>query len=420
MERRDFLKTSAISSAAIASSGLFSFQPGMTNEAPIIPSIKNPLNLYGSLEPVLEGIRANNPMDLTLANWRKKNPKGSYKKWQAAARKCLLDGLHYNPGPLNLAPEVILKEDRDTHTFEKILFNTTPWHRLEAYLLLPKGIKKPVPGIVALHEWGGPMGFGKDRIANGGKDHELLVLHRKEYYEGAYLTEELVNRGYAVIVIDAHHFGNRIPKGINGIPTDFDPFSVSSEEYKHIDAKMRELLYYGVRQLNWAGTTWAGLNYFDDSRCIDYLATRPEVDMNRIGVTGLSGGGWRTNILAALDTRIKASVSVGWMTTGDTQQHYNLSGAVGSFCLLPGVLNRMDIPDLAAMSAPNACMIVVGEEDPLFPEEGKMKAKAEIQSAFDWAGKGDLTSFYSPKTKHNYNRDIQEKAYAWLEKHLKD
>lgn len=61
------------------------------------------------------------------------------------------------------------------------------------------------------------------------------------------------------------------------------------------------------------------------------------------------------------------------MTTGDTQQHYNLSGAVGSFCLLPGVLNRMDIPDLAAMSAPNACMIVVGEEDPLFPEEGKMK-----------------------------------------------
>src|SRR5690606_2948725 len=149
-----------------------------------------------------------------------------------------------------------------------------------------------------------------------------------------------------------------------------------------------------------------GLNYFDDSRCVDYLLSRPEVDGNRSGVTGLSGGGWRTNILAALDTRIKASVSVGWMTTGDTQQHYNVGGAIGTFCLLPGVWSRMDIPDLAAMSAPNACMVVVGTEDILFPTEGKMEAKEDIQAAFDWAGLSDKFSFYSPKAVHCYNKDI--------------
>lgn len=419
MQRRKFIKTSAIGSAVLASSGLFSFQSAPETLPANLPSIKNPLNLYGSLEKVMEGIRANNPMDLTVANWRKKNPRGSFKQWQTEARKCVMDALHYHPGPLNLAPNVISKEDRGTHTFERIEFNTTPWHRLEAYLLLPKNVKYPVPGIVALHEWGGPMCFGKDRIANSGRDHEVLAEHRETYYNGIYLTEELVKQGYAVIVIDAHHFGGRIPKGIDDIPENLDPYTLTVEEYQQLQSKLASLLYYGVRQLNWAGTTWAGLNYFDDSRCIDYLATRPEVDIKRIGVTGLSGGGWRTNMLAALDPRIKASVSVGWMTTSDMQQHYNIRGAIGSFNLLPGVWNRMDIPDLAAMSAPNACMIVVGKEDILFPEEGKQQAKAAIKEAFDWAGAGNRTSFYSPAAPHNYNKDIQGKAFAWLEKNLK-
>ncbi len=51
----------------------------------------------------------------------------------------------------------------------------------------------------------------------------------------------------------------------------------------------------------------------------------------------LSGGGWRTNVLAALDDRIRASVSVGWMTTGDYQRVYYFDGAIGTSCLLPGV-----------------------------------------------------------------------------------
>ena len=84
-----------------------------------------------------------------------------------------------------------------------------------------------------------------------------------------------------------------------------------------------------------------GFDYWDESRSIDYLLSRSEVDADRIGCTGLSGGGWRTNILAALDKRIKASVSVCWMTTGYCQQIYNLDSAIGTYCLLPGVGNRI-------------------------------------------------------------------------------
>src|SRR5437667_153304 len=122
-------------------------------------------------------------------------------------------------------------------------------------------------------------------------------------------------------------------------------------------------LHSEERKAAGAGATSCGVNFGDDSRCVDYLLSRKEVDKDRIGVTGLSGGGWRTNILAALDDRIQAAVPLGWMTTGDHQQPYNVAGAIGTFCLLPGVWDRIDIPDLMAMAAPKACMVVSGKQD---------------------------------------------------------
>src|SRR5690606_2980545 len=99
----------------------------------------------------------------------------------------------------------------------------------------------------------------------------------------------------------------------------------------------------------------------------------------------LSVGAWRTNFLAALDPRIRASVSVGWMTSGDHQQLYNM-GAVGTVALLPGVWNRLDLPDLPIMSAPVASMVVVATEDPLFDPKGYEEAERQIRLGYEWAG----------------------------------
>ncbi|TFG65816.1 MAG: hypothetical protein E4H27_10500, partial [Anaerolineales bacterium] len=231
-------------------------------------------------------------------------------------------------------------------------------------------------------------------------------------------AEVFAQHGYAVIVIDAHHFGERAPRGMNGIPQSCDPFELSIGEYVGIDSQVREQLYLGVRQLNWAGTTWMGVNFWDDSRCVDYLLSRSEVDPQRIGCTGLSGGGWRTNVLSALDDRIKASVSVGWMTTGDYQQVYNFSGAIGTFCLLPGVWNRLDVPDLAIMSAPNASMVVSGQQDMLFPPEAQADAARQIQMGYDWAGVGERFYDYRPDKPHCYDAETQQQALNWFERYL--
>ena len=291
--------------------------------------------------------------------------------------------------------------------------------RVYNHFYTPKNVRVPAPALVVMHEWGGPMLFGSERVC-GETDHPVLVKHRAETTSGRALADFYASHGYCVLVIDAYHFGRRAPRGIGGLPEVFDPFTLDQATLASYEAKVRDQLYLGVRQLNWAGTTWCGVNFGDDSRCVDYLLSRPEVDGGRIGVTGLSGGGWRTDILAALDDRIRAAIPVGWMTTGDHQQPYNVAGAIGTFCLLPGVWDRIDIPDLIAMAAPKACMVVSGRQDMLFPPAGQREAARQIAAAYEWASCPNRFRDYAPDKPHCYDREIQEQALAWFDLYLKN
>ena len=410
------LPISLVLAAALLIAGAFA--------APAAPAVadlgRKPLNHYGSLESALQAIRAHRPLDLNAEAWRRANPNQPFSAWAQQARMLLADGLHYDAGKLELNAVTTAKWETESFTRETIEFNTTPWFRVPGYFYVPKNVPLPAPALVVFHEWGGPMLFGADRVS-GEPVHPALVEHRKTYTSGRALADFFASHGYAVIVIDAFHFGRRAPRGINGLPDSYDPAKLDDETLKKYDALARDpkQLYLGVRQLNWAGTTWAGVNYADDSRCIDYLVSRREVDPARIGCTGLSGGGWRTNILTALEPRIKAAVSVGWMTTGDAQQLYNVAGAIGTFALLPGVWDRIDIPDLIAMAAPKAVMVVSATEDRLFPPLGQRDAARQIADAFAWAGVADRFRDYAPKKPHCYDAEIQAEALAWFDAHLK-
>jgi dienelactone hydrolase len=395
---------------------------GLLDKPRTLPKVEDlgraSLNDYGSLEENIQAMRAYRPLDINSAEWRRKNPKGEFEEWARTARTVLHDGLHYDPGKLALNAVTTARWETDSFIRETIEFNTTPWFRVPGYFYIPKNVPLPAPALVVFHEWGGPILFGADRVS-GEPVHPVLIEHRRQYTSGRAIADWYASHGYAVIVIDAYHFGRRAPRGINGLPESYDPTKLDDAKLKEYDKLVRDALYYGVRELNWAGTTWAGVNFGDDSRCVDYLLSRKEVDPNRIGCTGLSGGGWRTNMLVALDPRIKAAVSVGWMTTGDTQQPYNVAGAIGTFCLLPGVWNRMDIPDLIAMAAPRAVMVVSGTKDLLFPPLGQREAARQIADAYNWAGAPDRFESYFPDKEHCYDAEIQERALEWLDIHLK-
>ncbi len=434
-KRRDFIKTSVLGASGIALAGISascksSPSASGSNQAiksvlprPVIPMTeeylgRKPLNLYGGYEESMQKMRSYRPLDLNAIEWKKNNPGGSYEEWARQARECLTTGLHYNMPTVDLQSKTLETIETESFIREKIEFNTTPWFRVPGYFYTPKNVTLPVPALVVFHEWGGPMLFGADRVC-GDPVHPAVKRHRDSIASGRPVADWFASHGYAVISIDAFHFGHRAPRGINGIPESYDPAKLDEETHTKYHDLTREVLYYGVRELNWAGTTWAGVNYGDDSRCVDYLLSRKEVDGNRIGCTGLSGGGWRTDIVAALEPRIKASVTVGWMTTGDTQQAYNVNGAIGSFNLLPGVWDRIDIPDLISMAAPKACMVVQGTQDKLFPPRGQREAAEQITEAYTWAGKPDLFKNFTPDKPHCYDAEIQDEALAWFDRHLK-
>lgn len=379
---------------------------------------REPLSQYGSLEPSIRNIRAHRPLDLNCERWCRVHPQAGFADWRNLAQDCLRQGLHYNSGPLEMRPEVIDRIETAEFTRERIEFNTSPWFRVPGYFYIPEKTPLPAPALVVMHEWGGPLLFGAERIC-GEAAHPAIVKHRNLYSGGRPLADFFAGQGYCVIAIDAYHFGCRAPRGIGGLPESYEPAELGESTFEDCEKKVRDLLYLGVRQLNWAGTTWCGVNFGDDSRCVDYLLSRPEVDCRNIGATGLSGGGYRTNVLAALDDRIKAAVPVGWTTTGDHQQAYNVDGAIGTFCLLPGVWDRIDVPDLISMAAPKACMVVGSTGDMVFPPAGQKEAAHQISLAYEWCGCPGHFRRYAPEKPHCYDCEIQEKALAWFDLHLK-
>ncbi len=381
---------------------------------PEIPQLSNPHNLYGEQAHIIDALHAARPLDLHAANCMDR----PFDEWKEEVQAFTRDGLHYDAGSVDLEPETVRTWTNDGLHCEEVRFNTSSWNRAKGYFLKPQNATGKIPGLVVFHAWGGPMIFGASRIVDTGRDHPLLKQHREKAYSGKYLAHEMARAGYGVIVIDAFHFGERVPYGLGHIPKAFDAFDLDINQAVEMNQHCVSQLYLGVRNLNWAGTTWAGINFGDDAACIDYLQSRDDIDSERVGCTGLSGGGWRTNMLSALDNRIKASVSVGWMTTGREHAQFNVNGAVGTFNLLPGVWRRIDIPDLAIMAAPRAALVVCGTYDQLFPIESKEKAAQIIADGFKWAGVPDKGEMWMPPKVHCFDDDTQAKAIDWFAKHL--
>src|SRR6056297_675012 len=104
-------------------------------------------------------------------------------------------------------------------------------------------------------------------------------------------------------------------------------------------------------------------------RALDYLESRPDVDPERMGATGLSGGGVVSWGLAAADTRVRAVAPV--CQTGSVRQVVADRGVEGHCdCAFWNNYHRWCWPDLGALIAPRALMIAAGSEDVLWRPSG--------------------------------------------------
>ena len=132
------------------------------------------------------------------------------------------------------------------------------------------------------------------------------------------------------------------------------------------------------------GQTIAGWMVWDSMRAIDYLLTQPDVDPERIGVTGNSGGGLNTLFTAALDHRVRAAVVVGFVFEFNNWLKYG-----GSHCTcthLAGWFRGMEWFEIGGLIAPRALMMLHGEHDGIFPISGARRAGHNTEAIYALTG----------------------------------
>jgi dienelactone hydrolase len=334
--------------------------------------------------------------------------------WQPTARKTVLEHLFYEPPAVAPRAEILRRDDRGDFIQEYLTFQTTPDVRVPAYVLVPKRATLPAPAMVALHCHGGFYVWGKEKLLESDSEHPALAEYKQQLYHGRSIATELARRGYVVIVIDAFYWGER-RMVLDDDPDAYrDPSRMTKEDVSAFNRRAQQDEQLVARSLFTAGITWPGVALWDDLRTVDYLASRPEVDAGRIGCIGLSMGGYRSFLLAALEPRIRVAVDVGWMTSFPAQIRNHVVHTVGLSFHIAGLYRYLDLPDLAALIAPRPVLVINGSKDTLFAPEGVRAAFEKIAACYRKAGVPDRQRCRMYDTPHEFNPDMQDEAWAWI------
>ena len=280
------------------------------------------------------------------------HPGMDFGAWRAALVERVEALLGDLPGLTGAEPVILETTDHGAYVQHKLVYETIPDVWVPAWLLVPASAsaERPAAGILALHG----HGDGKDQLVARDDGPNIYRSFARRYAE----------RGHVVLAPDAIGFGER------------------AEGFRRFGQRdgcninfMRALLF---------GINLMALNIQDDRRGLDLLAARPEVDGGRLGCAGLSFGGTRTMYLGALDTRIRAAVVSGYLTTFSA---YALGP--GNFCgsqFLPGIYAYADVPDLHGLIAPRPLLVEAGRMDRGFPIEASRKAHKRLAHIYEAAG----------------------------------
>jgi dienelactone hydrolase len=173
--------------------------------------------------------------------------------------------------------------------------------------------------------------------------------------------------------------------------------------------------------LDLAGANVLGIFYLEMRRGLDYLYNNPNVDRNRIGVTGLSGGGWQTIVLSSLDERVKAANPVAGFSSLRSKIEANGYNEVGDIEQLPpDFLEGLDYSYLVAMMAPRPALLTYNAEDDCCFRASLVKPGVydDVRPFFKLYGKEDVFTWHEnrdPGT-HNYQLDNRLADYRFFGK----
>lgn len=287
------------------------------------------------------------------------------------------------------AVRILSREEKPGYTVERFEFDNGAGATVPGYFLIPSSAKAPLPTIFYCHWHGGNYDLGKQ---------EIFTTHHTPEIPAEALTEA----GYAVMAIDVYCFGERSGKGPGG------PGEKGSGE--EMSTSKREL---------WLGRSLWAMMVRDDLMALDYLFSRPEVDKERVAVTGISMGATRSWWLMALDERIKTGVAVGCLTRYQDLIEEQKLKAHGIYYFVPGMLKHFDTEAVISLIAPRPVLFMTGDEDIGSPVKGIRTIDSKVRPVYGLYGKSAaFENIIYPRTGHVYTPDMWNTMLQWMKEHL--
>lgn len=309
------------------------------------------------------------------------------RKWQKKLRRKLrelLGDMHQQRVPLNVRQ--VWRREHTLGIIEKIVFTSEPYADVPAYVCVPKNAKPPFTFMICLqgHSTGMHNSIGVKR------DDEAKALKAEGDRDFAI---GCMSRGIAALCIEQRSFGER-----------------REQKQKHVsphgchDATMHALMLE---------KTLIGERVYDVDRGIDYLASRRDVDMRRIGVMGNSGGGTISVFSAALLPRISfAMPSCYFCTFRDSIM--SIYHCADNY--IPRLLHYAEMSDILGLFAPRPVVVVAGKQDSIFPITAVRKAFRELKRIYKACGAEQYCHLVIGQEGHRF---YAEKAWPVLLRELK-
>ena len=280
------------------------------------------------------------------------------------------------PQSAELNAQVTGTIQQNGYRIEKIVYQSFENHHVTANLYLPNGTGK-FPSVLLLC------------------GHEDTSKATESYQKTAIL---LAQHGFVVLVID--------------------PIS-QSERVQLTDAQGKTLTRGATTEhtlLNFSasllGTSAAAHELFDNVRGLDYLQTRAEVDANKIGCIGNSGGGMQTIYFAAFDERVKVIVPCSYLAS--RQHTFETTGAADGCAQIPNEgAEGLEMADYLIAAAPKPILVLAGRYD-FIDYNGTLQSFGELQQVYQSLGASAKLSIFTFDDGHGISKPKRERAVQWF------
>jgi dienelactone hydrolase len=282
--------------------------------------------------------------------------------------------------PLNAKVTGIVK--KDGFRIEKVVYESMPNLYVTACMFIPDGIKGKTrkPAIIQV------SGHGFPAYRSPGTQKQLY---------------NLVKKGFIVFAIDPLGQGERIQYWDDAKKASMMGTSPTSEHSYFGD----QMFISGISPIRYF--TWDGI------RGVDYLLTRKEVDPERIGIFGCSGGGTQTTFISALDDRIRAAVP-GCYITGFRRLLESIGPQDAEQNIYHGIMHGITHADMLELRAPKPLLISSTTRD-FFSIQGAVETFSEVKKAYRAFGQEENAGQVFDDAGHGFNKNITA-IYAFFQK----